>query len=213
MRMIEEDTPEAKEHTLQEIYDSADFSSNNRIPWVRVGNLYLSVTETGNLSWPPVVTHLAPLGHVNFHVFSGRHGSPGGGFGLDSKVPQGVVDPKHFGQDKDVAHYLRTGEKRGYCKDFWPDATLGERQVNLSVEDFGQGSTRDKVKAAAKALLDKGDTVIFAWCFSIGAMHLYNTEKPDLERASYLTIFGKIVETVIKEKYDWVKRFINQRYH
>jgi hypothetical protein len=213
MRMIEEDSEDARTHTLRDLHDGANQSNPALLPWIRVGNLYLSITETGNLSWPPVVAHLAGLGHVNFHVFSGRHGSPAGGFGLDSKVPQAVVDTTHLGQDKDVAHYMLTGEKRGYCKNDWPDTHLRGRQVNLTVENFGEGSTRDSVKAAAKKLLDKGDTVIFAWCYSIGAMYLYNVEKLELENTSYETLFRKTPAAVIKEKYDWVKRFINQRYH
>ncbi|WP_144186286.1 hypothetical protein [Elioraea rosea] len=213
MRMIEEESEEARTQTLRALHDSAEISQPETVPWIRVGNLYLSVTATGNLSWPPVVGHLEPLGHTTFHVFSGRHGSAAGGFGLDSKVPQGVIDATHFGQDQDVAHYMRTGEKRGYCRNDWPNTRLHQQNTKLTIENFGEGSTRDKVKAAAKAYLDKGDTVIFAWCYSIGAMHLYNTEKLELENTSYETLFRKTPATVIKEKYDWVKRFINQRYH
>ncbi|WP_291298022.1 hypothetical protein [Elioraea sp.] len=213
MRMIEEGSEEAKTQTLEYLEAHADKAHTAQLPWIRVGNLYLSVTETGNLSWPPIIGHLAPLGHVNFHVFSGRHGSQAGGFALDSKVPQTVIDVTHFGQDQDVAHYILTGEKRGMCKYDWPNERLRDGHATLTVENFGEGSTRDKVKAAAKKYLDKGDTVIFAWCYSIGAMHLYNPDKPALETASIKTLFGKTPETVIKEKYDWVKRFINQRYH
>ena len=204
---------ETDKRKLLDIYNATDFSANDKIPWVRVGNLYMSLTETGNLSWPPVVLYLHGKGHRNFRILSGRHGSPGGGFGLDSQIGAKVVDPNHYKEDKNVATYLTTGRKEGLVKNDWPSGNLVGKAATLTVEDFGSGSDRDQLKKAAKVYLDKGDTVIFAWCFSFLAMYLYNTEKAELEQKSAQAHLGKSVEQVVKEKYDdWVKRFINLAY-
>jgi hypothetical protein len=203
---------ESDSRTLKNIYEATDFSSPELIPWVRVGNLYLSITETGNLAWPPVIVHLYGKGHRNFRVFSGRHGTPSGGFALDSKIPQNVVDHSHFNQDKDVALYLRTGRREGLMKNpEIPSKNFASEPINITVENYGAGS-RDELKEAAKTYLDKGDTVIFAWCFSITSMYLYNTDKNALQIASMQTNFNKAVKTVVKEKYEWSKRSVNQVY-
>jgi len=205
--MINEDN----QSTLLEIHDSTDYSDNNNVPWLRVGNLYLSFTTTGNLSWPPVLMHLHGKGHRIFRVFSGRHGSAGGGFGLDGTVSKGTTELSHFIEDKNTSLYLRTGRKEGLMKEENPGRNFIGKDITLTVEDFGT-ATRDKVKFAATAYLNRGETVIFAWCYSIASMYLYNAEKQDLETGSMQRIYSKTVEAVVRDKYRWVKRFINQAY-
>lgn len=173
--------------------------------WVQVGNLYLSLTMTGNNSWPPIVLKKFAEGHRNFRILSGRHGVQAGGFQLDKHIAKRDADPSHFTQDKDFANFLKTGETGGRSDVEWPVSNLSGENVTITVEDFGKGS-RDSLKSTAKAYLDRGDTVIFAWCFSVTAMYLYSPDGGKLEIANATTVSSKSIKSVVASKFDWVKR-------
>ncbi|MDC3953164.1 hypothetical protein [Polyangium jinanense] len=61
-------------------------------PWVKVGNLYMSVTQTSDSSWPTLVRHLQSQGQTKFTVFSGRHGTQAGQAVSESK---GILSSKY----------------------------------------------------------------------------------------------------------------------
>jgi hypothetical protein len=181
----------------QAIYNANNYASERNCPWVQIGNLFVSLTFTGNKSWKPVVEHEYELGYREFTILSGRHGDQyrqlvqfsTGEFG------PGVAERKHYTQ------YLAEKDD------------LDERldDLHLQVIDVGRPphNTLKPLKALALSELNARRTVIFAWCFSIFSMmeHPENPylPVPDKVLASYmLRAFSTPVAALVKEGFSWV---------
>lgn len=129
---------------------------DNPVPWVKHGAIYLSLFETGENSWTPIVTQLANNdGKRLFTVLTGRHGSnihltkPDGQF-------TGVKDDEHRKQD------LRKKAE------LIPQLPLGSDILVLDVSDPDFNSER-RLRTAIRQHVQAGRVVILAWCFSIYA--------------------------------------------
>ena len=128
-------------------------------PWVKVGKLYLSVTQTGKTSWPTLVKHLNhPDGYA---VFSGRHGTQAG---------QAVDSITGQFNEKYVL------EKQFYLDDLKMARTFGSK---VDVIDAGALGTTERLKSATLGKISEGKVVIYAWCHSMFSMMDHNDDMYD----------------------------------
>ena len=138
-------------------------ADNFDAPWVRIGNLYASVTFTGSESWAPVVLDLNKRGQKKFAVLAGRHGDQlgqqidpvGHKFVLRDPTSAGdsAINPK---DDQAMAASLN---KRG-------------NGIDVTVVDVGGAgyNTVDALRGAISSYLMRDMVVILAWCYSLCAM-------------------------------------------
>jgi hypothetical protein len=120
-----------------------------------VGNLYLSVTITGNESWLPLLARLHQWGHKEFNVFSGRHGDVPNI--VDSEgTTQSVFDEEHIKEDEDV--------KKKTLEEF--------KDVTIEIVDTRAGEKDQKQWLIENATqrFQANTPVIFAWCYSLFTM-------------------------------------------
>jgi len=130
-------------------------------PWVKIGNLYTSVTITGSTSWDHVVRSLADKGQKDFVIMTGRHGDQLGqridarGYFEPRLQSDPAVDPKG---DEETANLIRTTYK----------------DINIEVKDVGNGTcnTTGLLQVAISEHLSQERVVILAWCYSLYAMKL-----------------------------------------
>ncbi|TKC91464.1 hypothetical protein [Polyangium fumosum] len=123
-------------------------------PWVKVGNLYMSVTQTSDSSWPTLVTYLQSQGQTRFTVFSGRHGTQAG---------QAVSESKGFLSSQYVL------DKIFYQNDVKAAAKFGNAVTVVDVGSNPQTATTAILQANTKQALASG-VVIYAWCHSLFSM-------------------------------------------
>ncbi|NOH78861.1 hypothetical protein F0231_03790 [Vibrio sp. RE86] len=166
-------------------------------PWVKVGDLYLSVTQTGNSSWPTLVKHLNHGG--GYVVFSGRHGTQAGQ-AVDASTGQ-------FNQK-----YVM--ERQFYLDDVKAAKQFGSKVEVLDVANF---NTTEKLKTATIGKTGQGKVVIYAWCHSMFSMmdhnedmygDTYNVNKGGTQRnfvveSRALTLVNQSVKTLSSEWYSW----------
>jgi hypothetical protein len=147
------------------VWPQVEKKGGDACPWVRIGNLYTSVTFTGSESWLPAVKDLYNKGQRKFAVLTGRHGDQ---FGqrIDSRThlfeprnpslaADSAIDPK---EDLKVANSLiANGRFSG---------------INIVVVDVGSGAhnTVELLRATIKRYLEDETVVILAWCYSLYAM-------------------------------------------
>ena len=187
---------------MQDHLQSSGDDPFSNCPWVKVGDLYMSVTMTATKSWKPIAEM---LGSANIVVITGRHGTQAGQAVSDrtGEFNSNLVLEKQFFKD-DV------GTAKGF----------GGR---VTVLDAAQGlTTTSALKGKTKEQLGLGKTVIYGWCHSLFSMMDYSEElhlapfqqkgyrkdgsaKPNhalVSRALYMS--GKSVSTIVGEWYDWV---------
>lgn len=167
-------------------------------PWVKVGNLYMSVTQTANTSWQTLARSLASGTQIT--VFSGRHGTQAG---------QAVSESKgHFN-----AKYVLEGDF--FKADVGAAAKFGGAVAVVDAKDIK--TTRELQTQTQTALTTR--VVIYAWCHSLFSMmdhsedlysDLYVLKRGQhkgmnvavVSRALWLS--GKSVKSLVDEWYDWV---------
>ena len=181
----------------QAIYNANSSPSERRCPWVQIGNLFVSVTFTGNKSWGPVVEQEYEKGYREFTILSGRHGDQYGQLVQFStgEFGPGVAEPSHYTQD--------LAEK-----------TEWERRLDdleLQVIDVGCAPYNkvQALKTLAMGELNARRTVVFAWCFSIFSMMEHPANPylpvPDKVLESYmLRAFNTPVAALVEEGFSWV---------
>lgn len=130
----------------------------NLVPWVQVGNLYLSVFETGDNSWKPIVTKLTggQQAAERFTILTGRHGSTINHTG-DGGQFTGIKDDKHLVEDL---------QKISELKEILP-SNVDMMVLDVTDPDF---NTERRLRECIRQHLGAGRVVILAWCFSIYAM-------------------------------------------
>jgi len=185
-----------------DIYNSADLSTPSKCPWVKVGNLYLSVTPTGNTSWPPIVEDMKGIVTPKFTILTGRHGDQ---FGQKVDLKTGVfsgevAELKHFSEDKVEAK------------------KLSDKGVDIEVIDVGNPAKNYNTVVKLKELTEiklNDRIVIYAWCFSIYSMKEYPKngpldpyyKLPEKVLLSKMTLAWKTsVASLITEGFSWAKR-------
>ncbi|MDC0745461.1 hypothetical protein [Polyangium mundeleinium] len=129
-------------------------------PWVKVGNLYMSVTQTSDSSWPTLVKHLKSQGQATFTVFSGRHGTQAG---------QAVSESKGLLSSKLVL------DKAFYQNDVRAAAQFGNAVKVVDVGQNPQTATTAILQANTRQAL-AGGVVIYAWCHSLFSMMDHSAE-------------------------------------
>ena len=166
-------------------------------PWVQVGNLYLSVTVTGDASWLPLLARLHQSGYRKFSVFSGRHGDIPNK--VDSKgATQGVFDQKHLKEDEDV--------KIRALKEF--------ENITIEIVDTHAGEKNQKqwLIEKAKQRFQTDTPVIFAWCYSMFTMSEFHRKIVDLElteseKAAYTEAqaeeISKPISEIVRTNFAW----------
>ncbi|HSW06506.1 hypothetical protein [Aquabacterium sp.] len=128
------------------------------VPWVKVGNIYLSLFETGEESWPPIVRALAGADKnstAKFTIMSGRHGAPVQNQGANFQFV-GVADKSHIGEDQSRIAAVNKEYK----------------QLSMEVLDVTEKEYNSPLllKTEIKKQVNGGRTAILAWCFSIFAL-------------------------------------------
>ena len=162
---------------------------DNPVPWVAQGDLYLSLFETGENSWKPIVTQLANGKSKRlFTVMTGRHGSniqltkPDGQF-------TGVKDDEHRVQDLRKKAEIMSSLPQG------SDILI----LDVSDQDF---NTQRRLRGEIRQHIQAGRVVILAWCFSIYAMKgiKENFTEQDL-RNKHPNLIDLTVNQIVKS--DW----------
>ncbi|OAI14116.1 hypothetical protein A1507_15670 [Methylomonas koyamae] len=124
-------------------------------PWVQVGQLYLSVTITGENSWLPLVALLRSQGHKNFKVFSGRHGD----------IPN-IVDRKGMTLNVFAKEHIDEDNRvRAKALKEFTDITVDIIDTQQSKTDQAKWLQEETQKH-----LKSNIPVIYAWCYSLFTM-------------------------------------------
>lgn len=162
------------------------------VPWVKIGNVYLSLFETGDESWPPIVKEITggdKTSSAQFIVMSGRHGAP-----VQNQAPDfqfvGVKDEGHIGEDQNRIAKVKKEYKN-----------LGIDVLDVTKQEYNSPLN---IKTEIKKQLNGGKIVILAWCFSIFAL---KTAKGDMTQQgspanlAYYANYQKRICDIVKE--DW----------
>jgi hypothetical protein len=162
------------------------------VPWVRVGNIFLSLFETGEESWPPIVKELVgthPDSTEAFIIMSGRHGAP-----VQNMSPNfqfvGVEDKGHINEDQTRIAAVKKNYKR----------------LSLEVLDVTQKEYNSPLflKTEIKRQVNGGKKVILAWCFSIFAL---KTAEGDMTQVGtpanrdYYVNYAKRISDIVEESW------------
>ncbi|MDH3431247.1 MAG: hypothetical protein OEQ14_14690 [Gammaproteobacteria bacterium] len=169
-------------------------------PWVKIGNLYVSVTFTGDNSWTPFADQLAG-NDTTLWVLTGRHGEQAGNATLGKT---GVFDKKriyelkHVGQDKERKKAFEEKNK--------------DAKLKIEVQDLwlhNKDHTVDNLKALIAVHLMQGHTVVLAWCYSLFCMRSFVSENVPYGKDEHikLTIAGNDtpVKDIVQADFSWVK--------
>jgi hypothetical protein len=170
--------------------------------WVQIGNLYASVTTTGDGSWLPVFEERYRDGVRNFHIFSGRHGEvqgtvTKGGKGLDARsyAPEITTDKNHIEQDIKKITSIR--------------AEYNDTRISLWDVASTDGSSVSKTRRLARECLsERGTVVILAWCYSLLSFDTITVEewrKVLEDGAHYADVpdYNKPIKDIINQHYAW----------
>ena len=162
-------------------------------PWVKVGNLYLSVTFTGDTSWKSIAEANAGKRII---VLTGRHGEQAGAaVDKDNVIVKGrTYDKEHVGQDQDIKNK------------YFPD------NGNIEIKDlwlYNTDHTVDNLRVIMRSHLEKGDVVVCAWCFSLFCLYSFDSASAPLkgQRHVELTVANNDlkVSSIIEDKFKpWV---------
>lgn len=158
-------------------------------PWVQVRNLYLSVTQTGPTSWPPLVRQLQQGGARTFTILSGRHGT---------QIGQAV-------DNRNGRMHDNLFERALYVTDNNHAGTLGIAGLEVIDASLPQYRSTGGLRTLVQAKLGAGRVVILAWCHSLFSMAEYDGDAPMLVLRSHLELsVRKSVATIVAESYRWV---------
>jgi hypothetical protein len=162
-------------------------------PWVKVGNLYMSVTFTGDTSWKAIAEANSGKKII---VLTGRHGEQAGAaVGSDNIIVKGrTYDKEHVAQDKEIKSKYFPDNGDIEIKDLWL---------------YNSEHTVDNLQVVMLSHLQKGDVVVCAWCFSLFCLYSFSAEAAPFQSAKHveLTVANndKKVSDIITEKFKpWV---------
>jgi hypothetical protein len=172
-------------------------------PWVRIGNLYTTVTTGNDAGWRLLVqNHIQPDATAPraISVFTGRHGNPEGTITKDDRelFYDGVMDGNHYLQD-----ILQKVVSEGHFASRPPS-----EQPRIKLWDVGTtaGTTMTRTQQLARERLDKGEIVIFAWCWSLLSFYKVNVkEAAAFKRWHRDQAYNKPIKEIVADKYGWAK--------
>jgi hypothetical protein len=157
-------------------------------PWVKVNNLYLSLTQTGRSSWPPLVRQLQGDNRP-VTILSGRHGT---------QIGQAV-------NNRNGTMHNELFERALYQQDLEERASRGFNHVEVIDVGLDQYRTTKGLRTLASEKLESGRTVIFAWCHSLFAMTEYDGDAPQKVLISHLNVsVNQSVASIVELGYGWV---------
>lgn len=160
-------------------------------PWVKLGQLYVSVTIIGDTSWLPLIALLregkSPVS--KFSVITGRHGDIPNRYGPDGTYVD-IMDSAHVEEDKKV--------KEQALREF--------KGIEIDLVDAGQAVQNQTgwLRLTTKSLIAER-TVIYGWCYGIFSMCIASTSlsASDLQQRQNWAITTPINE-LVKAYWDWV---------
>lgn len=173
-------------------------------PWVKIGNLYTTVTTGNDAGWRLLIqNHLQPNDRVprDISVFTGRHGHPEGSIVQETNQDlfwDGVPDANHYLQDilqKVVAEGVFSAK---------PD----KDKPRIKLWDVGTtaGANMTKTQQLAAERLHKGEIVIFAWCWSFLSFYkVTDKQAATIKKWDKDLAFNKSIKTIVEEKYGWTR--------
>lgn len=170
---------------------SNDKDVNNPVPWIRIGNLYLSAFETGDTSWMPIVKVLAKESGSPkklFTILTGRHGDA---VHLMDPTRQfvGVAEAEHLNQDLQRVAELK--------KDLPKNVDM--LVVDVTDPDFNSPL---RLRNWVAQNLQAGRVVVLAWCYSIYALRgIPSTFTKEQIEINYMAHTLKTIEELAAE--DW----------
>jgi hypothetical protein len=173
---------------MNAVEGTSKFRNPPDCPWVKVNNLYLSLTQTGRSSWPPLVKQLQGDNRP-VTVLSGRHGTQ---IGQAVNNRNGIMHNELFQRSL----YVEDEEEKGL-----------QGFVHVEVIDVGlnQYQTTKGLRTLASQKLSSGRTVIFAWCHSLFAMTEYDGDAPQKVLMSHLDVsVNQSVASIVELGYNWV---------
>ena len=168
-------------------------------PWVKVGNLYMSVTFTGDDSWTGIARSMAKTTKTVV-ILTGRHGEQAG-----TAIDAGTME----------IDAVRTFERAHYKEDKDRKADFLKKNagstVTIEVKNLYQtGHTVANLKTVITTALGEGKVVILAWCYSLFCMRSFDTKanpKGGKEHIA-LTVSGNDtpVKDIINSDFSWVPK-------
>jgi len=175
-----------------------------RLPWVKAGNLYMTVTTGNDTGWRELVQmELMAEGRRNFSVFTGRHGVINGSLTQDGNsdlFSDKVPDPKHLRED--------IIQKAVLDSQFYALPRPQRPVVRLYDVGTTQGSTMTRTQQLAMARMSMGDTVIFAWCWSLLSVYKAPVTAAEARKKEYdpSLAYNRPIRDILQDKYGWVDK-------
>jgi hypothetical protein len=188
--------PETSDMTISKA-ELLDLSSEEKVPWVKIGDVYASLTMTGDMSWNLIVREEHKSGRRKFAILTGRHGDWGQVVDVKTGQFQGIADDRHNGEDA------------GMCK------TLRAQLGGLDIEAIDVGKppydTADALRKLVTQKLGAGATVILAWCYSICCMRelpdTFMARAPVKVKLSHMDLAKQMpVKNLVPSDFFWVPR-------
>jgi hypothetical protein len=123
-----------------------------------MGNLYASITFTGDHSWGRVVQDLYIYGQRSFRVLSGRHGD---------QLGQQLIPGKNMFMPRTPNDTAANPEADRLAAD---QLTQQRRDLDLLVIDVAEYNTVTSLRRLIERYLNSSRVVILGWCYSFYAM-------------------------------------------
>jgi hypothetical protein len=168
-------------------------------PWVKVENLYMSVTFTGDDSWTGIVKSMVKTTKTVL-ILTGRHGEQAG-TAIDADTSQ-IDGVRTF----ERAHYKEDKERKAVFLKKNAGSTVTIDVINL----YRTPHTIDSLKVVITTALGEGKVVILAWCYSLFCMRSFNTKTAPTGGKEHvaLTVSGNDtpVKDIIKADFSWVPK-------
>ena len=190
MIIAHNDTKSAEHH------GNALFSKNaitdGDVPWVKAGNLYMSICITGENSYGPLAKDLTIDKKV--WVFMGRHGEATGNPLKDDGtfLKKRVYDIEHKKEDAKIVDGLKRE---------WFNVEM------LDLYEKNDARTTGRLRELIKEKLDRGDAVILAWCFSLFAMDEFNAGiSKNAAQSTAESNYKKSINAIVAANYSWVPK-------
>lgn len=190
---IIQESCQSKGTELNEKFNKIHGMSEEYVPWIRIGRLYVCSSITVDKSWELIAK---TLGDRYFYViFSGRHGSH---LGQSVNIYDGkfetLYEESFFKEDKKIADQFKGN---GY---------------NMVVIDTGNNiitKTETGLRRYTYWHLMDGCVVIYAWCFSLYCFDIAGNsyDLADMFREPGDIFYNWSVEQVVKKYFDWVPRY------
>jgi len=171
---------------------SRDSIGDDDVPWVKVGNLYMSICITGENSYGPLARGLSSGTKVM--VFTGRHGeATGNPLGAEGKfVAKRIYDIEHKKEDAKIVGKLKAE---------------GFNVEMLDLYEANTARTTGRLQALIKSDLDKGHTVVLAWCFSLFAMDEFDVSVSKARAQAIAEAnYDKTITAIVNSNYSWVPK-------